>query len=95
MFKALFTVFEWIFKGAQVKFLVFSVVAAIFSLVVTVLVPLLNCCGIDTNMLSLVFNSLSPSTWYFINIFNFMGGLQLLLCAVVGRFIIRRLPFIG
>lgn len=95
MVKWLMIAFRWLLSGAQAKFVVFSVVVGIYSLVTFILLPEISCCGLSPVALTSAFNNLSPSTWYFINLFNFTAGLPIVICAFVARFIIRRLPFVG
>ncbi|WP_250501745.1 DUF2523 family protein [Caballeronia sp. AZ7_KS35] len=42
-----------------------------------------------------VFGSIGSGTWYFLDLFAFSVGAPMIVTALVARFIIRRLPFIG
>ncbi|MDP9530879.1 DUF2523 family protein [Pseudomonas protegens] len=42
-----------------------------------------------------LFESIDPSVWYFMSIFQIPYGITVVLGAYVLRFIIRRIPFIG
>lgn len=94
MARAFMYVFSWLLKGAQLKFILFSVIAMLFTLVMTFVVP--NIAGfISPTALSAAFASVDPKVWYFINLMDLGSGTALIISAYVSRFIIRRLPFIG
>lgn len=94
MQKAFMLVFGWLLRGSQIKFVVFTIVALLFTFVMSFVVP--EIVGfISPSALSSAFLSVDPKIWYFLNLFNITGGLPLLISAYVARFIIRRLPFIG
>ncbi|WP_307941535.1 DUF2523 family protein [Pseudomonas mosselii] len=42
-----------------------------------------------------LFESIDPSVWYFMSIFQIPYGITVVLSAYVLRFLIRRIPFIG
>lgn len=94
MQKAFMLVFGWLLKGAQLKFVLFTFIALLFTFVMSFVVP--NLAGfVSPSGLSAAFSSVSPSVWYFINLMNLVGGVSFIISAFVARFIIRRLPFIG
>lgn len=94
MQKAFSLVFGWLLRGAQLKFILFTVIASLFTFVMSFVVPLIAD-FVNPAALSNAFSGLDPKVWYFINLMNLIGGLSLVLSALIARFIIRRLPFIG
>lgn len=94
MFKAFFSVFGWLLRGAQLNFILFTVIASLFTFVMTFVIPNISSFT-DTTFLSNAFASVDDRVWYFINLMNLLTGLPLIISAFVSRFIIRRLPFIG
>jgi hypothetical protein len=94
MHKAFMAVFGWLLRGAQLKFILFTVIASLFTFVMTFVVPEIAA-FISPAGLSAAFSSVDPHIWYFINLMNMVSGLSLIISAYVARFIIRRLPFVG
>lgn len=87
-------VFGWLLRGAQLKFILFTTIAALFTFLISFVVP--EIAGfVNTGGLSAAFSFMDPRVWYFINLMNLLGGITLIISAFVARFIIRRLPFIG
>ena len=94
MQKAFMLVFGWLLKGAQLKFILFTMIAALFTFTMSFIVP--QIAGfVSPNALNSAFSSVDSRVWYFINLMNIAGGLSLILSAYIARFIIRRLPFVG
>jgi hypothetical protein len=94
MQKAFMLVFGWLLRGAQLKFILFTVIASLFTFVMSFVVPeIVN--FISPNSLNAAFGSVDQRVWYFINLMNLVSGLSLIISAYVARFIIRRLPFVG
>ena len=61
-------------------------------------VQLATGCQCVTGLISLAsfgtaLNSIGSGAWFFLNIFKFTIGLQMFLCALAVRFLIRRIPF--
>lgn len=94
MVKWLLTAFRWLLTGAQIKFVLFTLVAMLFTLLMSLVVP--NVADfVSPNFLNSAFSSVDGRVWYFINLMDLFGGLNIILSAWIARFIIRRLPFIG
>ncbi len=87
-------VFGWLLRGAQIKFVLFTVIAALFTFLMSFVLPQIVD-FISPSGLNAAFSSVDPRIWYFINLFNLTAGLPLIISAYVSRFIIRRLPFVG
>lgn len=83
----------FVFRSIMVKFVVF------FALyfVVTGFVSVLTNSGLlpDAASLSSSLGGIPSSVWYFLDIFGVSYGLKIVVSAMVARFIIRRIPFIG
>lgn len=94
MLKAFFSVFRWLLSGAQVKFVIFSSVAALFLLTIQLLVPLFQS-FINPAAINSAFSAVHPAVWYFLNLTGALSGLSLIISAYISRFLIRRIPFIG
>lgn len=87
-------VFGWLLRGAQLKFILFTAIASLFTFVMSFVVP--EIVGfISPGALTSAFLSVDSRIWYFINLMNLGGGVALIVSAYVARFIIRRLPFVG
>ena len=85
---------SWVFRTIIVKFVV---IGALFWLL-TYLVPLVI--GyitpfIGTENLTALFNAVPDGLFWFLLALRFDVGIPLLISAYVGRFLIRRLPFVG
>lgn len=94
MQKAFMLVFGWLLRGAQLKFILFTVIASLFTFVMSFVVP--EIAGfISPSGLTAAFGSVDPKIWYFINLMNLVSGISIVISAYVARFIIRRLPFVG
>jgi len=94
MLKAFLAVFRWLLSGAQIKFVIFSSVVALFALAIQLLVPLFQ--GfINPASLNSAFSAVNPTVWYFLNLTGALNGMGLVISAYISRFLIRRIPFIG
>lgn len=90
----LFKVFRWLIDGVQVKFVAFTGLFGLVTFFIDILSSYLEP-YLTTNSLSSAFGSLTPETWYFVNLFNIAYGIPLVIGAFVVRFLIRRIPIIG
>lgn len=89
-----FKVFRWLLDAAQIKFVSFTALFAIFNYLAVQIVEKINS-GISSNALTSAFTGLPSSVWYFINLFNLSYGVPIVIGAFVTRFLIRRIPIIG
>ncbi|MDP1522838.1 MAG: DUF2523 family protein [Methylotenera sp.] len=94
MQKAFMIVFGWLLRGAQLKFILFTTIAALFTFLLSFVVPEISD-FVNTGGLNSAFSSIDTRVWYFINLMNLVSGITLIISAYIARFIIRRLPFIG
>jgi len=87
------TLLSFVFRSVIVKFVVFFGLWFITTEFVTVLQQV----GILPTAASLnaSLSGISPTTWYFLDLFAVSQGLPIIISALVSRFIIRRLPVIG
>lgn len=90
---ALNVLLGFIFRSVIVKFGTF------FALwfITTEFIAVLQSVGIlpTADQLNASLAGLPAATWYFLDLFAVPQGLQLVMSAMVARFIIRRLPVIG
>ncbi len=91
LLSALNTVLGFLFRAAILKFVVFFSLYFIVQEFMSVIVELLP----KSSNLQALFDLLPDSAWYFINLFQGVLGINLLIDAWFTRFIIRRLPFVG
>ncbi|PHM24266.1 DUF2523 family protein [Xenorhabdus ehlersii] len=91
LLSALNTVLGFVLRAAILKFVVFFSLYFIVQEFMSVIVELLP----KSSNLQALFDLLPDSAWYFINLFQGVLGINLLIDAWFTRFIIRRLPFIG
>lgn len=84
----------WIFREVVLKFVlmavVFVMVAELTPIAAGYVAGFISPGGLTT-----LFNALPEGSWYFLNVAQLGTGLPLLISAMVSRFLIRRLPFIG
>lgn len=90
----LWPIVSWLLREVIIKFLVFT---AVFALVAFLTPYAINQLGsfIGTNGLNSAFNGIPAGVWYFLDLFRIDYGFPLCISAIVGRFLIRRLPVIG
>lgn len=81
----------FILRTVIIKFIIFFALYFIVQAFVPVLVSLLP----KSTDIAGLFNSLSDSVWYFINLFMVTEGIKMMFSALLTRFIIRRIPLIG
>ncbi|CDL80574.1 DUF2523 family protein [Xenorhabdus szentirmaii] len=91
LLSALNTVLTYLFRAAVLKFIIFFSLYFIVKEFMSVIVELLP----KSSNFQALFDLLPDSAWYFINLFQGVLGINLLIDAWFTRFIIRRLPFIG
>ena len=82
-------------RQVVITFLVKSSIVVINTLLIPFLINTFVMPFMDLTSLTAVFNSLSPEMWFILDLFKFDFGIPLLISAVVARFLIRRLPFVG
>lgn len=84
----------FLFKGIVAKFFVFFALFYITTEFVPVVIEMFVPDNLIPN-LNTLFNSIPDSIWFFLNLFKFPLALSLYVSAMLSRFIIRRIPFIG
>lgn len=93
LLSAFWTVIGFLIRSVLIKFVVF------FALyfVVTGFVQVLSSSGLlpSVDSLNSGLSAMPPGVWYFLDLFGFSSGFAIVLSAIVARFIIRRIPFIG
>lgn len=97
MFAILLSAFNsalaFVFRTIVVKFLILFAI----YFVIQAFVPVLQSAGLlpSASNLSAGFASLPEGVWYFLHAFAIDVGMPMLLSAWVGRFILRRIPFLN
>lgn len=91
--------FAFSFRAVVYKAVFFGVVLAAVSVLLPWILDLMAGCGcsaanITTGLLNL-FSKFPAGAWFFIDLFSIGNGLRLIFCALVVRFIIRRMPLVG
>jgi hypothetical protein len=83
----------FIFRSFLVKFVVFFALYFVVSGFAAVLVS----SGLlpDPAALTSGLGDIPSTVWYFLDLFSVSYGLQIIVAAMVARFLIRRIPFIG
>lgn len=94
IFMAISSILQYLLTGVLVKFLVFY---AAFYLTSELLPEVINTFLSDKLMpdLNTLFGQLPDGIWYFLNIFQIPMAASLMISAMISRFAIRRIPFIG
>lgn len=86
-----YTALAFVFRTVVIKFILFF---ALFYIVHEFVAVMSSWLPQDSDLRSL-FDMLPASAWYFLDLFLIPTGLTQVLNALVLRFIIRRIPFIG
>ena len=87
-------VVTWIFRDLVIKFVIFTAMFAVIAFFVPYAVQWLA--GfIGVGGLNSAFSAVDPGVWWWLDAFNAVAGIPLLISAYVSRFLIRRLPVIG
>lgn len=89
----LWTVVQWIFREAVVKFILIGAIYTLLSVLLPILLSYITS-YINGSALTSSFAGLSPGMWFFIDFARLDYGLPLLLSAAITVFIIRRIPFL-
>lgn len=84
----------WLLDVTQIKFVISVAITAIVGFLYTVVIDLIQP-YLNTSAIYSAFASISPSTWYFIDMANISYGITIIFGAFAVRFIVRRIPFIG
>lgn len=84
-------VVSWLFKGVLIKFVIFTVM----YVVVTAVIGYISSKVPSANTFSNSFATWTPAMWYFADITLFTQFFPALMSALILRFAIRRIPFIG
>lgn len=88
---ALYGVLGFVFRSIIVKFVIFFALLFVVQEFIPVMVSWLP---VDVNLKSF-FDMLPDSAWYFIELFKLPLGIQLVINALIARFMVRRIPLIG
>lgn len=88
---ALQTFAGFLFRSIIVKFFLYFALFFVIKEFIDVLLPMFPGAGILTSALG----GLTPSVWFFLDLFKFDVGINVCLAAFVTRFIIRRVPLLG
>lgn len=89
---AVYVLITWVVRGVVVKFGIFT---ALFLFVTEAVKYLAGKMNIDSSKLASAFSALPEGSGYFITLTRLDVGMQLIISAVILRFIIRRIPIIG
>lgn len=85
--------FGWLFRQVLIKFVVLSACFAVVSFFLPIVWSKVQ--PFTSINLGSFFGALPPGVWYFLDLARLDVGLPLMVSAIVARFIIRRLPFVG
>ena len=90
----LWPIVSWLLRAVIIKFLVIASVLAVVALLVPYAIEYLG--GfLGVGSLTAAFSALPSGVWFFLDYFRVGFGAPLVISAMVGRFLIRRLPVIG
>lgn len=87
-------VLGWVFRTIVLKFIIFTGLFLLFSLLVPWVVGWLAP-FILPDSLTAAFAQLPADLWFWLDLFQLQTGVPLLISAFVARFLIRRVPGIG
>lgn len=85
---------SWIFRSVIMKFIILTAVFAVMALVVPMAIDLITP-FLGASSLTSAFSGLPSGAWWVLDNMALDYGLPLMISAVIARFLIRRLPFIG
>jgi hypothetical protein len=85
------TVLAFVFRQVVVKFVVLFAIFFVIEAFVSALGSFIP----DPSSLTGALGSLTSGMWWFLDLFAFSEGAALVVTALVYRFLIRRIPFIG
>ncbi|CAD5751119.1 DUF2523 domain-containing protein [Escherichia coli] len=91
LLSSLFSLFKFLLRGVVFKFILFwglYFVVHEFIAVVSSWLP-------QSSDLEQLFSMLPDSAWYFLDLFQVSYGLSVVISALLVRFFIRRVPFVG
>lgn len=91
---ALSSILQYLLTGILIKFVVFFSVYYLTSDLVPEVMDTFVSKKLIPDLNSL-FGQLPENIWYFLNLFQIPMGISLLISAMISRFAIRRIPFIG
>lgn len=93
LLSAFWTVIGFLLRSVLVKFVVFFALYFVVAGFVQVLVN----SGVlpSADSLSAGLSSIPTGVWYFLDLVQFSTGFKIVISAMVAKFIIRRIPFIG
>lgn len=91
LLSAVNTALGFVFRTVLLKFVVFGVLFFVVTEFIGLLEPLLPSGASLSNALG----GVPSAVWFFLDVFNFGAGFQIVMTAYVTRFIIRRIPVIG
>jgi hypothetical protein len=94
MLAILWPLVSWIFRGVVVKFVILTAVYAVLAVVVPMAIDLVAS-QIGVTSLNTAFSNLDGDTWFFLDFFALDVGIPAVISALVARFLVRRLPFVG
>lgn len=101
LLSALYTLFAFLLRQVLIKFLVVMAIYVMIASLVNNLAEFMGgtarCCTLSFNPsgLSVILSSLPNGVWFWLDLLNFTQGACLIFTAMVYRFLIRRIPFIG
>lgn len=94
IFMAISAILQYLLTGVLIKFVVFFSVYYLTSDLVPEVIDTFVSKKLIPDLNSL-FGQLPEEVWYFFNLFQIPTGISLMISAMVSRFAIRRIPFIG
>lgn len=96
-----YTILGWVFRQFVIKFVVVMAIYVMIASLVNNLAEFMGgsarCCSLSFNPsgLSNVLSGLPSGVWFWLDLFSFTQGACLIVTAMVYRFLIRRIPFVG
>lgn len=82
---------RWLVTGGGVKMIMVVVIGWLMTAVVSILVPLIP----GSAFLQTFADQITPGTMWWINKFRITTGITVVFGSLAGRFLVRRIPFIG
>ena len=87
---------SWVFRTVIVKSIMLFVIITMMGILAGAIFKLIElCCDISENSLNSMFNLIPPEIWFFLDWLQVPYGFKVILSAVVVRFMISLVPFVG
>lgn len=90
----IWSVVSWLLRSVVLQFVVMGVVMVLVTQLMPIALSYVSS-FVSPGGLTAAFGGIPPGVWFFLDFFALETGVPLVISALVARFLIRRIPFIG